>query len=159
MKLTEAKYEGGKLILTADPEARRFVYNFKEGDYEIVKKKKRRSLDANAYAWELCSLIASAVGITKEEVYRQAIREGNTYTALTTSKSDEFERVWTSRGLGWQVQKADDNTILAYYGSSIYDTREMAALIDRLIQDAKALDLDVMSESERALLIQDWGVK
>ena len=156
MKLTEAKFEGGKLILTADGEARKFVYNFKPADYEIVKKKKRRSLDANAYAWELCSLIASAVGITKEEVYRQAIREGNAYTSLK-GDIDIFERVWTSRGLGWQVQKADDNTILAYYGSSIYDTKEMAALIDRLIQDAKALDLDVMSESERALLLQDWG--
>ena len=46
-----------------------------------------------------------------------------------------------------------------YKGSSEYDTKEMSILLDGIVDEAKALDIDVMSESERALLLADWGGK
>lgn len=162
MKITEAKCEGDKLILTADTQARKFVYGFKPGDYEIVKEKKKRSLDANGFCWSLCAQIAEAVGITKEEVYRAAIKEGNQYMPLTLihGAADNFSRIWANKGIGWVTEVLDESTdgvlIAAYYGSSSYDTKQMAVLIDRLIQDAKALDIDVISESEKALLLENW---
>ena len=76
MKLESARYEGGELILsTTDPEARRVAYKFKAGEYELVRRKPRRSLDANAYAWELIDKIAAATNLSKVEVYREAIRD------------------------------------------------------------------------------------
>lgn len=44
-----------------------------------------------------------------------------------------------------------------YKGSSEYDTREMSILIDGIIDEAKALDIEVISEREKALLLQEWG--
>ena len=44
-----------------------------------------------------------------------------------------------------------------YKGSSEYDTREMSILLDGIIEEAKALDIEVISDSERALLLADWG--
>lgn len=43
-----------------------------KGSYEILIKehRKKRSLNANAYAWELIGALAENQGIDKEEVYR-----------------------------------------------------------------------------------------
>ena len=66
MRVEAASYADGGLVLrTSDPDARRFAYSFKPGEYELVKAKKRRSLDANAYAWTLIDKIAAAVRLPK----------------------------------------------------------------------------------------------
>lgn len=45
MKIESARIMGNDLILTASiPDARRFVYGFKPGEYEISPAKKKRSL-------------------------------------------------------------------------------------------------------------------
>lgn len=151
------------IFSTSDPSARRLVYNFKPGLYELVKARKKRSLDANAYCWALCTEIANAVGLTKEEVYRRAISEGGEYTQLVLRPDavEAFRRVWQSRGVGWVVEIVDDTTggnklVFAYYGSSAYDSRQMSALIDRLVQDAKALEIETLSEREISLLKENW---
>ena len=69
MRIDAARYEGGELILTtSDADARRLVYEFKPGEYELRRARKRRSLDANAYAWVLIDKLAAATGLTKTEV-------------------------------------------------------------------------------------------
>lgn len=164
MRIEGARYEGGELILkTGSPEAKRFVWQFKAGDYELKKASTKRSLDANAYCWVLCSKIASAVGITKEEVYQRAIQEGDQYLmcCVTDEDYDSFVRAWTSKGIGWRVQVVDDvglgtKTVFAYYGSSVYDTRAMSRLIDSLVQEAKALGIETMPEEEVRSLLEAW---
>ena len=165
MQVSAAKYEAGQLILTVSPDARMFVYKFKPGDYEIVKAKKKRSLDANAYCWALCTEIAKAVGISKEDVYRRAIAKGNQYAPLTLRPDavEAFERAWTTKGIGWTIEVVDDapggKLVFAYYGSSAYDTKQMAELIDRLVQNARNLDIEILSERELSLLKDGWSEK
>lgn len=162
MRIEAARYEGGELILkTGSPDAKRFVWQFKAGEYEIRQSREKRSLDANAYCWALCTKIASAVGITKEEVYQRAIQEGDQYLmcCLTDEDYDSFVRAWTSRGIGWRVQIVDDagmgtKTVFAYYGSSVYDTRAMSRLIDSLVQEAKALGIETMPEEDLRSLLE-----
>lgn len=75
MKIESARIMGNDLILTASiPDARRFVYGFKPGEYEISPAKKKRSLNANAYAWKLINDIALAVRESPEDVYREALK-------------------------------------------------------------------------------------
>lgn len=165
MRIEGARYEGGELILkTGSPEARRLVYRFKPGEYELVKATRKRSLDANAYCWVLCSKIAEAVGAKKEEIYQRAVQEGNQYvmTCVADEDYDSFVKAWRSRGIGWTVQLLDDaglgtKTMLAYYGSSVYDTHAMSKLIDSLVQECKALDIETMPEDELNALLEAWG--
>ena len=165
MRIEAARYEGGELILkTGSPDAKRFVWQFKAGDYELKKASTKRSLDANAYCWVLCTKIASAVGITKEEVYQRAIQEGDQYLmcCVTDEDYDSFVRAWSSKGIGCRVQIVDDagmgtKTVFAYYGSSIYDTKAMSRLIDSLVQEAKALGIETMPEEEVRSLLEAWS--
>ena len=76
MKISNAELTPDGLKLTVPlGDARRFVYSFKAGEYEITKSRKKRSLDANAYAWKLINDIALATRISPEEVYLQSLRD------------------------------------------------------------------------------------
>jgi hypothetical protein len=167
MKIDGARIEGGELIFqTTDPAARRLVWDFKPGEYDLVKATKKRSRDANAKCWAMCEEIARAVGITKEEVYRRNIKEVGSYTPLVLANHtiENFKKIWAARGIGWFAEITDDvndncKLVFAYHGSSSYNTAEMARLIDNIIQDAKSVGLDPMSERERSLLLMEWGKK
>lgn len=168
MEILAARYEGGELILKTNAiEAKKIPYQFKPGNYEIIREKKRRSLDANAYCWKLATDIANAVGITKEDVYRRNIREVGEYTPLPikTEAVEAFLRVWQGKGIGWFAEVVDDSKldgyklIFAYHGSSVYDTSAMSRLIESLIQDAKAVGVDTLSEREKSLLLEDWACR
>lgn len=139
----------------------------KDVNIEIRQFRKRRSLDANAYAWVLIDQIAERTGIKKAEVYRNAIREigGVSTIVCVQDKAVEMLREnWQRNGLGWQSEtmpsKVDGCTcVILYYGSSAYDSKQMAQLIDSLIQDAEALGIATLTESQIGGLVEKWQSK
>lgn len=166
MRIEAVRIEGGALVLeTKDPAARRLAYNFKPGEYELQRVRKKRSLDANNYCWALASEIAKVVGITKEDVYRRNIKDVGEFTPLPIKADavEEFQRIWKGHGTGWFAEIVDDSKIpgyklvFAYHGSSTYDTAQMSRLIESLIQDAQAVGIETLSEREKSLLLEDWG--
>ena len=167
----EIKLEGGCLIIRPEREdlgkAMAVIRKHKDRlyDLEIKEHRKKRSLDANAYAWVLINKIADALRITPKEIYRQAIQNvGGNYEILPVKAeaADHFKQVWEAQGLGWPCvdmgkSKLDGyRNLRAYYGSSTYDTRQMAQLIDILVQDCRALDIEVKSEEEIASIMGAW---
>lgn len=137
-----------------------FLQNFKAGEYTITRRKNKRSLDANAYAWVLIDKIAGKLHKSKAEVYREAIKDigGVSEAVCVQDKAvDRLCQTWEAQGLGWQTEKAVSKidgctTVFLYYGSSTYDTRQMSVLIDHLAQDAKALGIETMTPEEIARL-------
>lgn len=132
-------------------------------DIEIKEHRQKRSLDANAYAWVLINKIADALRLPPKEVYRQAIQDiaGNhEIIPIKTEAADKFKQVWESQGMGWPCvdigrSKIDGyRNMKAYYGSSTYDTRQMSLLIDHLIEDCKALDIETLPPDKLALLLE-----
>lgn len=165
MQVEAVRLEGRELILTlkaVTAEVRRLVYKFKPGNWEIVRKAKKRSLDANAYCWVLCDKIACAVGITKEEVYRRAVLEKGKFIQCHVGSEDlaRFIKAWEGNGIGYQVQIVGNypafTIVNAYFGSHLYDSTEMARLIDYLIEDAKSMDIETMPEEELKSLLESW---
>ena len=167
----EVKLEGGWLMVKPEREdlgkAMAVVRKHKDRlyDLEIKEHRKKRSLDANAYAWVLINKIADALRITPKEIYRQAIQNvGGNYEILPVKAeaAEHFKQVWEAQGLGWPCvdmgkSKIDGyRNLRAYYGSSTYSTTQMAQLIDILIQDCRALDIEVKSEEEIASIMGAW---
>lgn len=125
-------------------------------EYEIKEHKEKRSLDANAYCWILCKKIADKLHITKEEVYRKNIKEMGKYEIIPIKNTavSTFINAWTKKGIGWMCEsfsksKYDGFTnLIAYYGSSVYDSKEMALLLDSIVQEAQSLDIETLTPDE-----------
>lgn len=134
---------------------------------EVNVKRKQRSHNANSYCWALCTEIARVIKGSKEDVYRQAIRSIGTYTPVPIKAEaiERYKEIWQSHGTGWVVDDMGDSklpgykVLACYHGSSTYDTKEMSLLIDWLIDEAKQLGVDVISEADKALLVEEWGEK
>ena len=140
-----------------------------EGDIaaEIKRFRRRRSLDANAYAWVLIDKLAAALGRKKLEIYREAIRGigGVSDTCCVTDRAVEsLIHGWEHNGLGWFAETMPSKitgctNVILYRGSSTYDSRQMSALIDSLIPDCEAVGIPTITPREIASMTAAWGGK
>ena len=146
----------------------RFLRTKKERAYDLTIKehRKKRSLDANAYFWELVGQLADALRITPKEIYRQAIQNiGGNYEIIPikAEAADKFKEAWEKNGLGWPCvdmgpsKIAGYRNLKAYYGSSTYDTRQMSMLIDNIVQDCKAVGIETRSREDIDSLLGGWN--
>ena len=129
----------------------------------IEPQKRQRSLNANNYCWVLCQKIAEKVGTTKEVVYQKNIREVGSFDVVEVAEqaAERFIARWHSNGIGWLAEPVGEPrggyiNIMAYYGSSQYDTAEMARLIDAIVQEAKGLQIETMTPDELERLKTAW---
>lgn len=168
MRIDAARKEGNTIVLmTSDAGALRWLMNFQPGEYEIIKKRKKRSLDANAYAWVLIDKIAEVLHLDKTEIYRREIREIGGASEIVCVKNVAVERtkeLWERNGLGWQAEPFPSKipgctNLRLHYGSSAYNSHQMSIFIDQIVQDAKALDIETLTDRELSLLKEGWGEK
>lgn len=136
---------------------------------EIKRRVKRRSLNANAYAWVLCDKIARELSkngyISKNDVYKRVLIECGAFTYIPVKNAavDRFIEIWHGHGLGWHAEdagpaKTEGYTIIrAYHGSSVYTVDEMRRLIDALIDECNQLNIPIENNDYINSLIQEWG--
>ena len=175
-----AEFERAKVILDGEDaflclaipyrDARKFVSEMKPKKYvaEIKEYRKKRSLDANAYAWSLIGQLAArlstdGVVITPDQVYREAIRDvGGNYEVIPI-RDDALERwqqIWAGKGLGWVCEVIGKSKIDGYtntrcfYGSSVYDTAQMSRLISIIVDECKAAGVETMTPAELESLLR-----
>lgn len=130
-----------------------------------LKKKNRRSMNANAYLWVLCGKIADKIRATKEDVYRKAVREAGSWIDGVFSHADVagIMAAWGANGIGWFCEHLHQTNNMAsmrfYKGSSVYDGEEMRRLIDYVVDEAQELGIETMTPDELERLKQLWGSK
>ena len=174
IKFRDIKLEAGVLMIRPEKEdigkAMALVRKHKNKlyDLEVKEHRKKRSLDANAYAWVLINKLAEVMRLDPEEVYRQAIQEisgNNEIVPVKEVAVAQFKVAWEKHGIGWicrdmgRARIPGYHNLMVYYGSSVYTVQQMNALIENLVQDCKALDIDVLTERERSLLLEEWSKK
>ena len=123
---------------------------------EIKKWRDKRSLSANALMWCVCEELAQALKISKIEVYRKAIKDVGVYQPLPIRDDavDAFCRNWESGGIGWLAEKTDKSKtpgytlVFAYFGSSVYDTKEFSRLVDCLMDEAEQIGIVLKAGAE-----------
>lgn len=167
MNITECRVAGNELVLKSSDlaEMRRFAYKFKAGNYEIVKQKKKRSLDANAYFFVLADKISEKLNIPKEEIYRNCIKEIGGVSETVCVRNDAVQKLcegWRHNGLGWQTDTLPSKlegctNVILYYGSSTYNTEQMSRLINNIVEDCKALGIETKTPNEIADMLSLWG--
>jgi hypothetical protein len=165
-------YQSGQPLITFEMDEKQNALHMAESLFnagkltiKVGKYRPKRSLDANAYCWTLISKIAEKTNVPKEEVYRAAIKEigGNSDTVCIQNKAVEsLCDGWSRNGIGWQTDtfpsKIDGCTnVILYYGSSTYDVAQMSRLINIIIQDCEALEIETKSQAEIDSLLNSWG--
>ena len=156
-----------RLTLTLSGDARTYFNELKDCDVnvEIRKWRRKRTKDANAYAWALIDKLAEKMQLSKAEVYRELIRNvpGVTQTVCVTNAAlDRFCRGWEAHGTGWQTERTASRVegctnVVLYFGSSTYDTKQMSSLIDIAIHECKLLGIETITPAQAALLKEEWG--
>lgn len=166
MRIDGAEYSYGELMLATEDmdEVVKWLDSFVPGDYDIVKHRKKRSLSANAYLWHLCEEIAKATGQTKVHVYQRAIRDVGVYEPIKLDPKVfvEFNEAVGQFGIGYFIELVDsepDGMLLCNYykGSSEYDSAQFSRLVDSLVEDAKALGIETLTEKDLSRLKDEWG--
>lgn len=136
----------------------------KEYILEIKEKRKKRSLDANAYCWALLGELSKVLKIPANELYTHFIRQIGSYTIvpIKTQAVAKFGELWSSHGAGWIVDDLGESkldgfhNLKCYHGSSSYDSKEMAILIDEIVEVCKDNGIETASGAELALLKEKW---
>ena len=130
-------------------------------EYEINIYREKRSLNANAYFWKLADELASVLNITKEDVYKRAIYHVGKFQILE-AKSEEiaqsFCKRWRMNGMGWYAycDKEKPTIIYMYYGSSVYDSKEFARLIDFVTDECKRQGIETRPKDEVEAMLKEW---
>ena len=132
---------------------------------KISKYRKKRSLNANAYAWVLLDKLAEKLNIPKTEIYRGYIREigGVSTTVCVQDKAvDELCNNWKRNGIGWQTDTLDSKidgctNVILYYGSSVYNTEQMSRLINMIVEDCKLQGIETLTPNEINKMLSQWG--
>ena len=136
----------------------------KDLSIELKEWRKKRSLDANAYFWVLCSKLAEATDVPKTEIYKQAILDIGGNSESYCGQPEAVERLchaWERQGIGWIAETFESKVdgcvnVMLYYGSSSYDTKQMSRLIENVVQDCKAVGIETMPPEELKRLIERW---
>jgi len=155
-----------RLTVTTLDDIRALWDDLKDGDVRIEIKRwhDKRSLTANSYAWVLIDKLAEKLNVGKIDVYRATILNvGGVSTTVCVKDiaADALESTWRERGLGWLVERNESKlagctNLTLYYGSSVYDKKQMGQLIDRLVDECKELNIETMPPAELAALKESW---
>lgn len=135
----------------------------KKFDIKQHEELKKRSLNANAYCWTLLGEIANCIESTKEEVYKDYIKHKGIYRIITMNKEavNTFVVAWQKQGLGWVCEVSNNNVaglvdVIAYYGTSSYNTKQMANFIDYVVQECNNLEIETKPKDEIESLLNEW---
>lgn len=141
--------------------ARAFCYGFKGVyDAELKKHFEKRSLNANAYAWQLITQIGNVLRASKEDVYLEMLKRYGQGGAVSVQErfSEGFKRSYKyHESLG----KSELNGKMwehfrFWIGSSEYNTQEMSILIDGIVDEAKSLDIETLTPQELERMKCEW---
>ena len=131
----------------------------KNKKFEIKEYHKKRSLNANAYAWTLIGKIADVVRNSKEEVYIEMLKKyGQSEIVSVLSDIDVaeyfkyFEQIATVK-----LQGKNFTHYKVFKGTSEYNTAEMAVFIDGVISEADEIGIDTLPPNEVEKIKSLWG--
>lgn len=129
---------------------------------EIKQHRKKRSLNANAYLWVLLGKMAEVLKTDKDELYLMMLERYGVYTHIIVKPHvvEQVKQQWrTVRELGEVIVNGQKGIQLqCYFGSSTYDTKQMATLIDGVVSECQELGIDTLPPDEIQEMKNKWGL-
>ncbi len=128
--------------------------NEKELELTVKQYRKKRSLNANNYAWQLITQLANKLRASKDEIYHLMLeRYGQSEKVdlradIDVSRYFEYYRPTDLKGNYIEY--------LVCVGSSRYNTEEMSIFIDGIVSECKLQGIPTETPDEIARLKSLW---
>lgn len=138
---------------------------------KAVRWRGKRSLDANAYYWVLVGKIADVLKSSTTEIHNQMLSDygqpeiidGRRMTVILLDAINWKRIEYIHLKPTSATRTLDDGKLYRVYyvmrGSSTYDTKEMSTLIDGIVSEAKALDIETLTPDELERMKAAWHGK
>jgi hypothetical protein len=127
---------------------------------KIDHYKKKRSLNANNYMWQLVTQIADKLRTSKDEVYLSMLKrygQSSVVSVVDEAVPMFMKSVQYAEEFGKGIVNGKNFThIKVFVGSSSYDSREMSILIDGVVSEAEGLGIVTMTPNEIQRLKDNW---
>lgn len=170
LKTVSRDWQSGKFLLTFEVEGdiTQQLEGIREQRLSIVARRfrKKRSLDANAYYWQLLSRLAESAGISKNRAHNLMLRrygqmetvDGRMIYVVVPDDDSGEEKALEAETYHIkptsEVKQARDGAAFRTYimlrGSSTYDTREMSELINGLVSECREMGIETMTPDQLA---------
>ena len=138
-------------------------------DISFDKRRKKRSLDANACLWGCLGRIAEENGTDNWTEYLRSLRSYGKYTYINIKPEavEDLRRQWREIDVVGDAFVIDEITgeiskmkqVLCFYGSSTYNSKEFSRLLDGVISDMKDLGLETPASEELRAMISEMEKK
>lgn len=130
----------------------------------IKEFRKKRSLDANAYAWVLMNKLSDKLNMGVRDLYRHYIPdipENSQVVCVPTEAVEKLQSGWEHNGIGWcsdtlKSKLPGCTNVVLYYGSSTFDQKQMGVLLDLIIADCKQVGVEYLTPEELERLKGEW---
>lgn len=121
-------------------------------NYDIKEHKNKRTLNQNAYFYELETQLAAKLKIPQEELHFELIKKSCPFVELMIPENSDLRPLGRYFIKLRQIVKDTKNfdIIRVYAGSSELNTNEMAILLDNLIEECKLQGIETITENELA---------
>lgn len=129
-----------------------------EVSVKIDKHRKKRSLNANSYAWKLIGEISDILRASKNEIYLLMLKrygQSEMVSVLAAVSMDKYFKYFEEAGESRLNGKLFKHYRI-YKGSSEFDTREMSVFIDGIVSEAKALGIQTETPEELLNIKSLW---
>ena len=149
------------MVGKADEAIKWLLNQDREKLFEIKPYRQKRSLNANAYAWVLINEMANRLRTSKDEVYQEMLKrygQSKVISVLSEIDISRFVKYYEEIGKG-HVEGKEFTHYRCYIGSSEYNSREMAILIDGIISEAEALGIETLPTTAIERMKALWNGK
>ena len=163
-KLTQTfrNIDTGKTLIMLETDGRPDLDELKGKDLEVDMKpwRNRRSKDANALFWACVGELAKALRADKWEIYLSLLKSYGkfSYVIVPTGAVEKMQRMWRETEIVGDIVVNGRKAVqmLCYYGSSVYNTEEMSALIDGTISEMMQVGLPRPDGGEIRRALKEW---
>lgn len=157
----------GKLVIQLEVNERTKALEEIEGlkeleklDIDIKKYRNKRSLNANAYMWQLLDKMTVPTQMARWDLYLYYLSQSGVFVDMAI-KAEAYPTLveqfrYTEVLDSWAEGDQGYKTVRCTFGSSTYNSHEMAKLLDRVTEDAKAMGIDVLTEDDYKAMLSAW---
>lgn len=130
----------------------------KDKKLEIKIYRPKRGLKANAYYWELLNELANVLKLGNDELHFMLLQkygQVQMVSVLATIDVSGYFKYYTEAGESTLNGKLFKH-YKVYKGSSEMDSREMSILINGLVEECKAQNIQTKPQEEINSILESW---